>query len=122
MQKTKANSNKQIATKPLSQKELKKLRLAEARHHYEMLQEAKILHEHLAEFWDESLDHRRPRQATDMHLYPAELETNVGTAEIKGTAQWHEQTENTPSTMPTYYSKAQVIPLKNEIIDTHTMR
>ena len=61
--------SKQQSTRPLSQREIKDLRRAEARHRIELLQEAKTLHDHLADFWDESLDRNRGRHATDMRLY-----------------------------------------------------
>jgi hypothetical protein len=76
--------SKQQSTRPLSQREIKDLRRAEARHRIELLQEAKTLHDHLADFWDESLDGNRDRHATDMRLYYAELETIIGSTEDSG--------------------------------------
>ena len=76
--------SKQQSTRPLSQREIKDLRRAEARHQIELLQEAKTLHDHLADFWDESLDGNRNRHATDMRLYHTELETIIGSTEDSG--------------------------------------
>ena len=70
--------SKRQSTRPLSQREITDLRRAEARHRIELLQEAKTLHDHLADFWDESLDGNRDRHATDMRLYYTELETIIG--------------------------------------------
>ena len=64
---------KNETTKTLSPQEQKNLRRAEARHRIELLQEAKLLHDHLADFWDDSLELSTHRRALDMRLYPAEL-------------------------------------------------
>lgn len=66
------------ATKPLTPKEQKYLHRAQARHRIELLQEAKLLHDHLADFWDDSLESPTHRHASDMRLYPAELEQILG--------------------------------------------
>jgi hypothetical protein len=41
-----------------SKQNLKKLRAAEARYQYELLEEARTLKDHLADFWDLRLDKR----------------------------------------------------------------
>ena len=64
----------------LSQQELINLRRAQARHRIELLQEAKTLHNHLAEFWDETLDPSAGRHASDMRIYKAEMEKIFGTS------------------------------------------
>ena len=77
----KKTTSKNGDTKSMSQQELKNLRRAQARHRIELLQEAKTLHDHLADFWDDSLSLPRREYATDMRLYPAELEKILGSQE-----------------------------------------
>ena len=66
------------ATALLLQQQQKNLRRAEARHRIELLQEAALLHGHLEDFWDDSLDLRGRRATSDMRLYAAELKKILG--------------------------------------------
>ena len=48
--------DKKTSVKSQSMKNLKRLRAAEARRRFELLQEQRLLRDHLADFWDTSLD------------------------------------------------------------------
>ena len=115
-------TSKNDATKSLSQQELKNLRRAEARHQIELLQEAKMLHDHLADFWDDSLDLPRHWHATDMRLYPAELEKILGPAEQPPGERLVEHTLTKRSTASAYLPRARVIPADNAINSSQIMR
>ena len=54
-----ATTDKNELDRTHSRQSLKRLRAAEARRRFELLQEQRLLQDHLADFWDTSLDRKR---------------------------------------------------------------
>lgn len=115
-------TTKNDATKTLSEKEKRNLRRAEARYKIELLQEAKLLHDHLAEFWDDSLDAPKHRHATDMRLYPSELEKILGPDKQTLGERAEENTLTTRPPTSAYLSTARLIKADDSVKNAQMMR